>query len=174
MTLYRFRDRQPVLGAGAWVADSAELIGDVDVGEGCYVGPCAVIRADFGSIRIGAGSVIEDGSVLHAPPELTMAIGERVTVGHGAIVHAERIGNDVVIGMGAVVSWGVTLGDFSIAGEGCVVPRGMQVPPGKLVVGVPAKIKRDVTDEDRSLWVWGKQLYAELVRELPTGLVRIG
>ncbi len=174
MALYALGDRSPVVAPDAWIADSAEVIGEVEIGQGCFVGPCAVIRADFGAIRIGAGSIVEDGCVLHVPPELLMEIGRRVTIGHGAVVHAERIGDDAVIGMGAVVSWGVTIGEFAIVGEGCVVPRGMTVPAGKLVVGVPAAIKRDVTEEDRSLWTWGKRLYAELARDMRAKLRRIG
>jgi carbonic anhydrase/acetyltransferase-like protein (isoleucine patch superfamily) len=174
MAIYRYGEKEPRIGRECFVADSAQLIGHVEIGDGCYIGHNAVLRGDYGGMRIGEGSAIEEGAVLHVPPGTIMQLGCRVTVGHGAVVHGLTIGDDVVIGMGAVVSWGCELGDFSIVAEGAVLPTGTKIPAGKLVVGVPARIHGDVTETNREFWTWGKQLYRDLARDMPSKLVRIG
>jgi carbonic anhydrase/acetyltransferase-like protein (isoleucine patch superfamily) len=173
MALYRYEDREPTIGRECFVADSARIIGHVEIGDGCYIGHNAVLRGDYGGMRIGEGSAIEEGCVLHVPPETIMTLGKRVTCGHGCVVHGLSIGDDVVIGMGAVVSWGSEIGEFCIIAEGAVVPTYTKVPPGKLLVGVPARIKGDVTQANRDFWSWGKQLYRDLARDLPGKLTRI-
>jgi carbonic anhydrase/acetyltransferase-like protein (isoleucine patch superfamily) len=173
MTLYRYENKEPVIGSSCFVADSAQVIGHVEIGDGCYIGHNAVLRGDYGGMRIGAGSAVEECAVLHVPPETIMELGERVTVGHGAVCHGLTIGHDVVIGMGAVVSWGCEIGPWCIIAEGAVVTSYTKIPAEKLVVGVPARIRGDVTDENRRFWSWGKQLYRDLARDLPSKLVRL-
>lgn len=173
MAIYRFGDKEPTIGKECFIADSAEVIGDVVIGDGCYIGYKAILRGDYGAIRIGEGTAIEEGVILHVPPEMRMTLGKRVTVGHGAVVHGIAIGDDVVIGMKAVVSWGCEIGTWSIIAEGAVLKNFTQIPEGKLVVGVPGKIHGDVTEENKTLWRMGKQLYRDLAREAPGKLKRL-
>lgn len=173
MALYRYEGKEPSIGNECFVADSAQLIGHVELADGCYIGHNAVLRGDYGGMRIGEGSAIEEGAVLHVPPDTIMELGRRVTVGHGAIVHGNRVGDDVVVGMGAVVSWGCEVGAGCIIAEGAVVKTWTKIPEGKLVAGVPGKIVGDVKDSQREFWRWGKQLYRDLARDLPGKLERI-
>ncbi len=174
MALYRYEGKIPVIGHECFVAESAQVIGDVRIADGCYVGHNAVLRGDYGGMVIGEGSAIEEAAVLHVPPDTIMELGARVTVGHGAIVHGNRIGDDAVIGMGAIVSWGCEVGAGCIVAEGAVVKTWTKIPDGKLVVGVPATIVGDVKDSQREFWRWGKQLYRDLARDMPGKLERIG
>ena len=137
MVLYRFDGKAPSTGKETYVSQSAEVIGNVTIGERCYIGPGAKIRGDYGSIRIGNRTSIEENCVLHARPGETCAIGDMVTVGHGSILHNCTVNDYAVIGMGAIVS------DYA-------------------VVGVPAKIVGAVSEEYRKLWTRYKNLYAEL------------
>ncbi len=174
MALYRFGERQPKVDTGAYVSDSARVIGDVVIGEDCYIGHGVTLRGDYGSIRIGPGTAVEENAVVHIRPDGLSTIGERVTVGHGAVVHGNVIADYAVIGMGAVICFDVEIGEWSIVGEGCVVPNGQRIPPGKMVVGVPAKILGDVRQEHREFWTYAKQLYVDLARRYPHELERIG
>lgn len=174
MAIYRYEGKEPVIGKECFVAESAQIIGHVEIGDGCYIGHNAVLRGDYGGMRIGAGSAIEECAVLHVPPETIMTLGERVTCGHGAVCHGLAIGHDVVLGMGSVVSWGCEIGPWCILAEGAVLPTYQKVPEGKLLVGVPARIHSDVTEANRDFWTWGKKLYRDLARDLPSRLERIG
>lgn len=174
MALYRFGSRAPRVAKGAWVSDSARVIGDVVIGEDCYIGHGAVLRGDYGTIRIGPGTAVEENATIHIRPEGLSVLGERVTVGHGAILHCSRIGDNAVIGMGAVVSFDVEIGEWTIVAEGCVVPAGRKIPSEKLVVGVPARVIGDIKEHHREFWTYGKQLYIDLARRYPNELERIG
>ena len=101
--LYAFDGREPEIGKDAYVSDQATVIGNVKIGDECYVGPGAVLRGDYGRIVIGSGTAVEESVVVHAPPKKACHIGKKVTLGHGAIIHARSIGDLVVVGMGAVV-----------------------------------------------------------------------
>jgi len=174
MALYRFKDRVPVLAKGAWVSDSARVIGDVVIGEGCYVGHGAVVRGDYGSVRLGAGSAVEENAVVHIPPDCTSDIGASVTIGHGAVVHCDAIEDYAVIGMGAILSIRATIGRWAIVAEGAVVPWGAHIPAEKVAAGVPARVVRDVKQRDKDFWTYGKQLYVDLAKQYPLELERIG
>ena len=102
--LYAFDGKCPDIGKKTYVSEEALVIGDVKIGDNCYVGHGAILRGDYGSIFIGSGTAVEEGVIIHAPPGEGCAIGEKVTIGHGAIIHAAKIGNLAVIGMGAVLS----------------------------------------------------------------------
>jgi carbonic anhydrase/acetyltransferase-like protein (isoleucine patch superfamily) len=163
-------DKKPKIADSAFVSEAAYVIGEVEIGENSSVWPGAVIRADFGSIRIGKNTAIEDNCMLHAgtPSEPgyreKMTIGDNVHIGHGAVVNCRRIGNNVLIGMNATVLHDSEIGDFCIIGAGCLVSQGMKVPDGSLVVGVPGKIKGQATDEQ--LW-WVKEapkIYVEMTK----------
>jgi carbonic anhydrase/acetyltransferase-like protein (isoleucine patch superfamily) len=142
----RFRPEQ--VDSTVFIAPGAVVLGDVTLASEASVWFQAVIRGDTAAIQIGAGSNIQDGAVLHADPGYPCTLGKRVTVGHGAIVHGANIEDDVLIGMRAVVMNGARIGRGSIVAVGAVVPEGMQVPPGSVVMGMPAVVKREVTERD--------------------------
>ncbi len=172
--LFRFDGREPQIQKTAYVSETAQVIGDVVIGEHCYIGHGAILRGDYGRIVIGDGSAIEEGVIIHAPPDSVNDIGKRVTVGHGAILHGSRIGDGAVIGMGAVLSILSEVGEGAIVAEGGIVRFNQSVPPDKVVGGNPAEILRDVRDSDRLLWDYGKQLYIDLAAKyLDIGMERI-
>lgn len=173
MALYRFEDRIPKIGNGTWVSDSARVIGDVVVGEDCYVGHGAVLRGDYGSIRIGPGTAVEENAVVHIRPDGQSVLGRKVTVGHGAILHCNRVEDFAVVGMGAVLSFDVEVGRWAIVAEGCMVPHGMKIPPGKIATGVPANVSGDVREHHKEFWKYGKQLYVDLAHKYPASFERI-
>jgi len=161
--------KTPKIAESAFVNEIAYVVGDVEIGEQSNVWPGAVIRGDFGKIRIGRFSSIEDNAVIHSgTPSATVGdvfIGDEVIIGHGAVLNCRRIGNNVLIGMNATVLHDAEIGDQSVIGAGCVVGQGMTVPERSIVLGVPGKIRGKVTPEH--LW-WTKegiQAYVDLVRQ---------
>jgi carbonic anhydrase/acetyltransferase-like protein (isoleucine patch superfamily) len=173
MALYRFGNRVPAVGRGAWVSDSARVIGDVVISEDCYVGHGVVLRGDYGSIHLGPGTAVEENATVHIRPDGLSTLGERVTVGHGAILHCNRIDDCAVVGMGAVLSFDVEVGCWAIVAEGCLVPSGMKIPAGKIATGVPARLTGDVQKRHKDFWNYGKQLYVDLARKYPKEFERI-
>lgn len=143
------RHRPELVHETAFIAAGAIVIGDVTLAEHTSVWFNAVIRGDSEAIRIGAGSNVQDGCILHADPGRPCILGERVTLGHGAIVHGAILEDDVLIGMRAVVMNGARIGRGSIVGVGAVVLEGMEVPPRSIVLGMPGKIVREVSERDR-------------------------
>jgi carbonic anhydrase/acetyltransferase-like protein (isoleucine patch superfamily) len=139
----------PELADGAFVHDGAEVIGRVRLGRRASVWPCAVIRGDTEEIAVGDETNVQDGAVLHADPGFPCRLGDRVTVGHRAVVHGCTIGDGTLIGMGAIVMNGARVGAGCIVGAGAVVPEGVVLPPGSMALGVPARVLRDLTDEER-------------------------
>ncbi len=140
------------IAEGAWVAPGAVLVGRILLRAGASVWYGCVLRSDMAGaeIEIGENSNIQDGSVVHVDAALPCRIGARVTVGHGAILHACTVEDEAMIAMGATVLSGARIGRGSVVAAGAVVPEGMQVPPGVIVAGVPAKVRRETTAEDRS------------------------
>ena len=155
---------EPGIHPEAWVAPGAALVGHVTVRRGASVWYNCVLRADMtgGEIEIGEDSNIQDGTVVHVDRDLPCRVGARVTVGHGAILHAAVIEDDALVAMGATVLSGARIGRGSVVAAGAVVPEGMQVPPGVIVSGVPARVRRELTDEDRTRLTHGWQTYARL------------
>lgn len=144
-----FIDKTPQVHLSAWVADSARVIGDVVIGEESSIWFNAVVRGDVNYIRIGKRTNIQDGCVLHvARKTLPLVIGDEVTVGHNVVLHACTVGNQCLIGMNATVMDGAEVGDNSIVGAGSLVTPGTKIPPGSLAVGSPAKVKRELTEEE--------------------------
>ncbi len=143
------RHRPELVHETAFIAAGALVIGDVTVAANASIWFNAVIRGDSAAIRIGVGTNVQDGCILHADPGKPCILGERVTLGHGAIVHGATIEDDVLIGMRAVVMNGVTIGRGSIVGVGAVVLENTQVPAGSIVLGTPAKVIRVATDRDQ-------------------------
>ena len=146
--LYGFDGKEPVIGYETYVSETAIIIGDVKIGDNCYIGHGAILRGDYGSIQIGNGTAIEEGVIVHAPPEDISTIGDRVTIGHGAIIHSRSIGDHALIGMGAILSIHADIGKRCIISEGCVVKFGQKIPDGVLAVGNPAKVIREVSETE--------------------------
>ncbi len=148
--LKRHLHARPRIHPSAFVADTAWVDGDVTLGPDSSVWPQTVLRGDIERIVVGEGSNIQDGSVVHLADDLPALIGDYVTVGHGAVIHACTVENECLIGMRATVLDGAVIGAQSIVGAGAVVTKGTVVPPGSLVMGMPAKIIRPLTDEERA------------------------
>jgi carbonic anhydrase/acetyltransferase-like protein (isoleucine patch superfamily) len=150
--LRSFRGITPTIPASAYVDVSAQVIGDVVLGEHTSIWMNAVVRGDVHSIRIGAGSNIQDCAVLHGMRDLyPVFIGDGCTIGHNATVHGCVLEDDVLIGMGAIVLNGARIGAGSIIAAGALIPEGTHIPPRSLVTGLPGKIRRLTTDDDLAL-----------------------
>lgn len=148
MALYEFNGVRPTLPQddSAWIAPSADVIGDVQLKEGVSIFFGAVVRADNTPIHIGARTNIQDGAMLHSDPGAPLTLGEGVTVGHHAILHGCTVGDNVLIGMGATVLNGAVIGENSLVGAGALVTENKAFPPGSLIVGTPAKAIRECSE----------------------------
>ncbi|MEU6507463.1 MULTISPECIES: gamma carbonic anhydrase family protein [unclassified Streptomyces] len=156
--------REPQVDPGAFVAPTASVIGDVSLRSGASVWYGAVVRGDVERIEIGASSNVQDNCTLHADPGFPVSVGERVSIGHNAVVHGATVEDDCLIGMGATVLNGAVIGAGSLVAAQALVPQGMVVPPGSLVAGVPAKVRRELTEEERQGVTLNGTMYAELAK----------
>ncbi len=172
MALYEFEDKKPVIGKETYVCETADIIGDVVIGQRCYIGPGARIKGDYGSIRIGDETSIQENCVLHARPDETCTIGNRANIGHGAILHNCTIKDDVLVGMGAIVSDWAIVGANAVLGEGSVVTQNQNIPANKTAVGVPAKVIGDSNPSQRERTKY-KGVYVELARRYQKSLRRL-
>lgn len=141
-------DKKPTVDDTAWVAPNATLAGSVRIGAGASIWYGAVLRADNEPITIGADSNVQDNCAFHVDKGKPVTLGEGVSVGHGAVVHGATVGDHVLIGMGAIVMNGAVIGDETLVAAGALVTEGMEVPPRSLVAGVPAKVRRELTDAE--------------------------
>jgi len=146
----RFFSQQPSIHPSAFVAPSASLIGHVTLEEESSVWYQTVLRGDINRIHIGPRSNIQDGCVIHLEDNLPTLVGERVTVGHKAILHACTVGDEVLVGMGAIILDGAEIGARSIIGAGAIVTKGKKIPPGSLVLGAPGKVVRQLDLEEQA------------------------
>lgn len=146
--VYRFRGLTPVVDPSAFVHPTAVLIGDVIVGAGCYVGPGASLRGDFGRIVLHRGSNVQDNCVMHCFPELDAVIEEDGHIGHGAVLHGCVVGRNALVGMNSVVMDGARVGEDAFVAAMAFVKSGFQVPPRSLVAGTPARVLRELSDEE--------------------------
>jgi carbonic anhydrase/acetyltransferase-like protein (isoleucine patch superfamily) len=163
--LRSYRGILPKVAASAYIDSSAQVIGDVTVGERASIWPNVTVRGDVNTIRIGDDTNIQDNSVLHCDAGLfPLNIGNRVTVGHLAMLHGCTIEDDCLIGIAAVVLNGAKIGRGSVIAAGAVVPEGAEVPPGSMVMGVPAKVKRQLTAEERERFRLNAMHYVEAAR----------
>jgi gamma-carbonic anhydrase len=144
-----FLRQQPRLGEGVYLARGSVLVGDVKLGDYASVWFNAVLRADINQIIVGDRTNIQDNASIHLADEYPCVIGNLVTVGHGAIVHACTVGNEVLVGMGSTILDGAVIGDQCLVGAGALVTQGMTIPPGSLVMGAPAKVVRALTTPER-------------------------
>jgi carbonic anhydrase/acetyltransferase-like protein (isoleucine patch superfamily) len=163
--LYAFDGKSPEIGQGTYVSEEALVIGDVKIGDNCYVGHGAILRGDYGSIFIGPGTAVEEGVIIHAPPREASIIGERVTIGHGAIIHSAKIGDFSVIGMGAVLSIRSEIGANTIVAEGAVVKMRQVISDGVVAGGNPARVIRTISKKDVEFWEKGKEIYIDLAKK---------
>ena len=154
-----FLRKKPRLGKGVYIAKTAVVFGDVTIGANSSVWCCAVLRGDINRIVVGHHSNIQDNSVLHIADEYPCLVGNWVTVGHSAIVHACKVGDEVLVGMGAVILDGAVVGRQSIIGARALVTQGMKIPPGSLVLGSPAKVVRKLTPKERAGLKWWAKKY---------------
>ena len=145
-----FLRKKPTLGKNVYVAKGAVVLGDVTLGDNASVWYNAVLRGDINRIVVGEGSNIQDNAVLHLADDFPCILGNFVTVGHSAIVHACTIGDECLIGMGAIVLDGAEVGGQSLIGAKALVTQGMKIPPGSLVLGSPAKIVRTLNADERA------------------------
>ncbi len=173
MALYEFEGRKPNVGKDVYISPSANLIGDVRVGDGCFIGPGAQIKGDYGTIIIGAYTSVQENCVLHTRPDTVSEIGCWVTVGHGAVLHGCTIQDYAVIGMGSIISDFSNVGVWAAVGEGCVVRSKQVVEDGNIVVGIPAKVIGSVSEDYKEQWTGFKKLYVELAKRYIVGLKKI-
>ena len=158
-----FGEKTPRIAGSAFISEMAYIVGDVEIGENSSVWPGAVIRADFGPMKIGRYTHIEDNAVLHSGFAPTL-IGDNVIIGHSAMVHAQKIGNNVMIGANATILHDVEIGDFCIIAGGAVVPEGMNIPNRSFVAGVPAEIKGKASPKQLAWVEKGPSAYTELAQ----------
>ena len=162
MPLYSYRGRSPKVHPDAFVAPTAVLIGDVAVAEGASVWFGCVLRGDMDRIEIGPRSNVQDNSTIHTDVGEPTLVGADVTIGHAALVHSAVIEPNVLIGQAAVLVGSNTVGAGTIVGAGAVVPEGMRVPGGSLVLGVPARVVREVRSDDARWTVRAAEHYTDL------------
>ncbi len=148
MPIYQLGEDKPNIPSSAYVAAEATVIGKVTLGENVSIWPGAVLRGDNDSITIGAGSNVQDGAVMHTDPGFALNVGYNVTIGHQAMLHGCTIGDGTLIGIQAVVMNGAVIGKDCLIGAGALVPEGKVFPDRKLIVGAPAKVVRELSDED--------------------------
>jgi carbonic anhydrase/acetyltransferase-like protein (isoleucine patch superfamily) len=174
MAIYELDGRRPEVAESAWVADSAQVMGDVALGEGVSVWFGAIARGDSDRIVVGAGSNIQDGCVLHADDGLPLVIGERVTVGHQVMLHGCTIGDESLIGIGATVLNRARIGKHCLVGAGSLVTEGKEFPDGSMIMGSPARVVRQLTPEQIEGLRKSAQHYMDNARWYRKGLKKIG
>ena len=149
MIVRPYEDKHPRLGTRVFIADNAAVIGDVELGDDCSIWFGTTVRGDVNAIRIGRNTNVQDNCTIHVTHlDWPTTIGDNVTIGHGAIVHGCTVHDGALIGMGSRVLDGAVVGESAMVGAGALVPPGMHVPPRTLVVGVPARVKRPLTDDE--------------------------
>lgn len=174
MAVYELDGMVPQVPDSAWIADNAQVMGRVTLGERCSIWFGAVLRGDTESMRIGADSNVQDNSVLHADEGLPLVVGERVTVGHQVMLHGCTIGDESLIGIGATVLNGARIGKHCLVGAGSLVTEGKEFPDGSLIMGSPAKVVRALTPEQIEGLRRSAAHYVENAERYRRGLNRVG
>jgi len=162
MPLFSFAEHSPIVADDAFIAPHTTLVGQVTVQAGAVVMFGAILRADRAAIDLGEGSNVQDNAVIHGDPGFPALVGRDVSIGHGAIVHGATVGDSCLIGMNATVLNGAVIGEGSLIAAGTVVLEGTIVPPHSLVAGVPGKIRRETTPEERKSIAHNATTYREL------------
>ncbi len=174
MALYELDGVAPRVAESAWVADSAEVMGNVVLGDNASIWFGAVLRGDNETLTIGAGTNVQDGSVLHSDHGQPMTLGERVTVGHKVVLHGCTVGDESLIGIGAVVLNGARIGKNCLVGAGALVTEGKEFPDGSMILGSPAKAVRQLTPEQMEGLRKSAQTYIDNARRFRAGLRKTG
>ena len=174
MAIYELDGLVPQIAESAWVADTAQVIGDVTLGEDVSIWFGSVLRGDTDNLQVGAGSNIQDASVLHADPGKPLVVGERVSVGHHVTLHGCTIGDGSLIGIGAVVLNGAKIGKNCLVGAGALVTEGKEFPDGSMIIGSPAKAVRELSPEQIERLRENAQHYIDNVRRYKSGLRKLG
>ncbi len=174
MAIYELDGLVPQVAESAWVADTAQVIGDVTLGEDVSIWFGSVLRGDTDNLQVGAGSNIQDASVLHADPGKPLVVGERVSVGHHVTLHGCTIGDGSLIGIGAVVLNGAKIGKNCLVGAGALVTEGKEFPDGSMIIGSPAKAVRELSPEQIERLRENAQHYIDNVRRYKSGLRKLG
>jgi carbonic anhydrase/acetyltransferase-like protein (isoleucine patch superfamily) len=174
MAIYELDGTAPHIAATAWVADNAQVMGEVSLGEDSSVWFGVTVRGDTETIRIGAGSNIQDGSVLHADVGMPLLVGEGVTVGHMVMLHGCTVGDGSLIGIGAVVLNGAKIGRNCLVGAGSLVTEGKEFPDGSMIMGSPARVVRSLTPEQIEGLRASAQHYIDNARRYRSGLKQVG
>lgn len=164
LTVYAIDGITPVVDPTAYVHPSAVLIGDVIVGPGVYIGPCASLRGDFGRLEVRAGANVQDSCVMHGFPGTDTVVEEDGHIGHGAVLHGCRVQRNALVGMNAVVNDNAVIGESAMVGAMAFVKAGFVVPPRTLVAGVPGKLVRELSDQELAWKIEGTKSYQELTR----------
>ena len=164
LTVYAINGVTPVVDPSAYVHPSAVLIGDVIVGAGCYIGPCASLRGDFGRIEVRAGANLQDACVAHGFPGTDTIVAEYGHIGHGAILHGCVVERNALVGMNAVINDNAVIGESAIVAAMAFVKAKMVVPPRTLVAGMPARLVRELTETELAWKIEGTRSYQELTR----------
>lgn len=172
MPVYSLEGITPVVHPDAFIHETAVLIGDVIVGADCYIGPHASLRGDFGRIIVEKGANLQDTCVMHSFPGKDCVVEANGHIGHGAVLHGCRVGANAMVGMNAVVMDDAYIGDSSIIGAVAFVTAGFKCPARSLVIGVPAKIKRQLTDQEVEWKARGTVEYQQLAQRCRTALVK--
>lgn len=174
MAIYELDGLTPRVDASAWVADNAQVMGDVTLAADSSIWFGVTVRGDTDAISIGAGSNIQDGSVLHADHGIPVVVGERVTVGHMVMLHGCTIGDESLIGIGAIVLNGAKIGKNCLVGAGSLVTEGKEFPDGSMILGSPAKVVRQLSPEQIAGIRASAQHYIDNARTFRSGLKKIG
>jgi phenylacetic acid degradation protein len=170
MPIYEFEGKKPAISPKSFVHPDAVIIGDVTVGDRCFIAPGVVIRADNGPVTIHEDTSIQDNTVIHVDPGATVVIEKEVLVGHTVVIHDSHIKDRCVIGMGAILLFGVVCEEGAFIGAGAVVPSGMRIPRNKLATGNPAKVIKDVTSSQREYADAGVKDYLKLTEQYKKSL----
>jgi len=165
MPIYEINNRKPTIGEGAWIAPTAQIIGDVRIGKNCYVGFGAILRGDYGTIIIGDGSAVEEGVIIHARPFGETIIGKSVTIGHMVMIHNATIKDFAVIGMQSMISDFSEIGEWSIIAEQSLVKRKQIISDYTVYAGSPAVPKGMVQERHKQEWTLGKKVYVDLTSQ---------
>jgi len=170
MACYEIDGLRPVIDPTAYVHPEAVLIGDVIIGPRCYVAPTASLRGDFGRIVLEAGANLQDGCVMHGYPGADTVVEQDGHVGHGAVIHSCRVGRNALIGMNAVIMDNAVIGESAFVAACAFVKAGMIVPPRTLVAGVPAKVMRELSDDEIGWKEDGTRIYQQLAERCHASL----
>jgi len=173
MAVYEVQGKQPRIDASAWVADSAEVMGDVRLGPQVSIWFGSVVRGDTDTISIGEGSNIQDLSVLHADTDVPLTVGRHVTVGHRVILHGCTVGDETMIGMGAVILNGAKIGKNCLVGANSLVTEGKEFPDGSMIMGAPARVVRPLAPEEIERVRQSPRHYVESARQFRATLKKV-